>query len=39
MPFISAAGAVGKLLYAKISNEEKAWILGGNARRLLEQVI
>ena len=38
MPFISAAGAVGKVLYADIDDDAKAAILGGNARRLLEDV-
>ena len=37
-PFISAAGAIGKVLYARISDEEKAKILGGNARRLFEEI-
>jgi len=38
MPFISAAGAVGKLLYAQITDEDKAKIFGGNARRLFEEI-
>ena len=38
MPFMSAAGAVGKVLYARISEEDKNKILGGNARRLIEGI-
>lgn len=38
MPFIAAAGAIGRILYAEISDTDKAMILGGNARRLLSEV-
>ncbi len=35
MPFISAAGAIGLVLYARITDAAKALILAGNARRLI----
>lgn len=35
MPFISAAAAIGKVLYANISDAAKAKILGANAQELL----
>jgi predicted TIM-barrel fold metal-dependent hydrolase len=35
MPFLGAAGALGRILHAEISDEDKALILGGNAKRLL----
>ena len=34
MPFISAAQQIGKVLYARISDEDKRKILGENARRV-----
>lgn len=38
MPFIGAAGALGRILHAQIRDEDKGMILGGNAKRLLEGV-
>src|SRR5690606_6851834 len=38
MPFIGAAGPVGRLLYAEISEEDRAAIFGGNAKRLLAEI-
>jgi len=37
MPFVSAAGAVGLVLYARISDADKARIFSGNAKRLLAE--
>lgn len=38
MPFIGAAGSLGRILYAKIPDDDKHRILGENARRLLAEV-
>lgn len=38
MPFLGAAGALGRILHAEISEADKELILGGNARGLLDGV-